>query len=57
MFKFLRKYPRRAIWSNASYDKEVTVTGRLGVVNGEIYYSIEGSNTGIPGSQIKFLKR
>jgi RecA-family ATPase len=40
------------IWRNNDHDQPVVITGNMGQVDGEIYYSIQGSSTGIPASQI-----
>lgn len=43
---------KAAIWRNGSYDEPVVITGIMGEQDGEQYYSVEGSSTGIPASQI-----
>ena len=46
--------PREAIWHNADHDEPVTVTGSLGERDGIEYFSIKGSSTGIPATEIEF---
>lgn len=43
-----------ATWHAPGGDIPVNVTGHLGEQNGETYYSVAGSKTGIPGSQLSF---
>lgn len=47
--------PARAVWRNKDYDQPVEVTGVAGEFNGETYYSIAGSTTAIPESQLDFF--
>lgn len=42
----------QAIWRNGDVDTPVTITGVAGKADGQWYYTIEGSKTGIPESQI-----
>ncbi|HEX8843070.1 MAG TPA: bifunctional DNA primase/polymerase [Pyrinomonadaceae bacterium] len=46
--------PRAAIWRNKDHDQPVMVTGELGEKDGQIFYAIEGSNSGIPESELEF---
>lgn len=41
-----------AIWRNGAYDEPVTITGVMGKQGGVTYYSIEGSSTGVPSTQL-----
>jgi len=46
--------PRRAIWHGKDHDQQVIVTGPLGEHGGVRYFSIEGSDTGVPEDEIEF---
>ncbi len=42
-----------AVWHHKDYDELVTVTGFLGAHSGERFFSVEGSATGAPGSELE----
>lgn len=46
---------QQATWTNADYDQPVVITGILGEHEGVRYYSIEGSTTGIPESELSAI--
>lgn len=51
-----KKFPRPAVWYVGGADVPVTLTGSLGRgPDGDEYFSIVGSNTGIPAKQVKNL--
>jgi hypothetical protein len=45
-----------AVWHHKDYDELVTVTGFLGAHSGEWFFSVEGSATGAPGSELEASK-
>lgn len=44
--------PFTALWRNADHDEPVTVTGIMGKHDGILFYSVDGSSTGIPENEI-----
>ena len=44
-----------AIWHGKEYDQQVEVTHVAGSYEGEQFYGIKGSGTGIPESELEFL--
>jgi len=49
-----RSYPAKAIWNNKNNDQPVVVTGEKGTQDGVLFLSIEGSEAGVPASQVRF---
>ena len=43
-----------AIWANKDHDAPVKLTG-VHHYNGDYYFTIEGSRTGIPYNEVKFI--
>lgn len=51
----LKPKARPAIWKNNNSDVPVTVVGEMKAADGATYYKVEGSDAGIPSSQVQFL--
>lgn len=49
-----QSFPTAAIWRNKDFDQPVKVTGEAGVKDGKKYYTIDGSDTAIPGEELDF---
>jgi hypothetical protein len=47
------EFPKNAVWKNKDHDMPVTITGKMGEKDGEVYYQ-SSTGTGIPGSELEF---
>lgn len=46
---------RAAIWKNNDHDQPVTIIGEDRSETGEVFYRVDGSNTRLPATQVRFI--
>jgi len=49
------KYPKKATWKNKDFDKDVVITGLMGISPNGVKFYVSEDGTGIPETELKFL--